>query len=132
MIRALILTVLGLFIISNAQQKQVSLPEVMKGMEKDTILILRGFLRDKNNWIIKGAQDIQKHPDIINQIYLYAKPERRTKAFKKYMIEFDNFVREEAKNIEKYIKEGNKGKASEYFAKMLDRCNGCHAVFRGW
>ena len=132
MFRALILAVLSLFVISNAGQKSQPLPEVMLKMEQDTVKILKGFLRNKNEWIIKGAKDIKNHPKIVEQIYSYAKPERRTPAFKKYIIEFDNFVREEAKAIQRFIKEGNKGKASEHFAKMLDRCNGCHAVFRGW
>jgi len=126
-------TILLLFvIILTANAKEYTLVEVMQKMEKDTVLILKGFLRNNNEWIIKGTEDIEKHPDIINKIYSYARPERRTEAFKKYIIEFDNFVRKEAKAIKKYIKEGNKGKASQHFAEMLDRCNGCHAVFRGW
>ncbi len=132
MLRALFLSILGIFFIANAGQKQISLPDVMQKMEQDTVKILKGFLRNKNEWIIEGAKDIENHPNIVEQIYSYAKPERRTPAFKKYIVEFDNFVREEAKAIQKFIKEGNKGKASEHFAKMLDRCNGCHAVFRGW
>ncbi|RMD47320.1 MAG: hypothetical protein D6834_01100 [Aquificota bacterium] len=133
MYKTVLILILGLFFISNAAtKKEIKLLNVMQGMEKDAVFILKGFLRNNNKWIIKGAEDIEKHPDIIEKIYSYARPERRTEAFKKYIVEFDNFVRKEAKAIKKYIKEGNKGKASQHFAKMLDRCNGCHAVFRGW
>jgi cytochrome c556 len=112
--------------------KAEELPKVMLKMENDTVKILKGFLRNNNKMIIEGAKEIANHPNIIEEIYNYAKPERRTEAFKKYIQEFDNFVREEANLIAKYIKEGKKAKASTHFAKLIDRCNGCHAVFRGW
>jgi len=113
-------------------KEKLSLPQVMLKMEQDTINILKGFLRNDNKLIIESAKDIANHPDIINQIYSYAKPERRTEGFKKYIKEFDQFVRQEARLIAKYIQEGNRAKASAHFAKLIDRCNGCHAVFRGW
>ena len=116
----------------NLNAKAGDLPKVMLSMEKDTVKILKGFLRNNNKLILEGANDIANHPNIINEIYNYAKPERRTEGFKKYIKEFDDFVRQEAKEIAKYIKQGNKAKASYHFAKMIDRCNGCHAVFRGW
>lgn len=129
--RVFLAFVLVLFIaISNV--KAESLPKVMLQMESDTVKILKGFLRNNNKLIIEGANDIANHPEIINEIYNYAKPERRTEAFKKYIKEFDTFVRKEAKAIKKYIQEGNRAKASIHFAKLIDRCNGCHAVFRGW
>jgi len=127
-----ILLVLMFLIPTFVFAEEKPLPQVMLKMESDTVKILKGFLRNNNKLIIEGANDIANHPEIINQIYNYAKPERRTDAFKKYIREFDKFVRLEAKAIEKYIKEGNRAKASIHFAKLLDRCNGCHAVFRGW
>ncbi|RMA93249.1 cytochrome c [Hydrogenothermus marinus] len=124
--------VLALSFVSFAGEKKANLKDVMLKMEESTIKILKGFLRNQPNLILEGAEYIKNHPDITQQVLEYAKPERRTEGFKKYTAEFDKFVREEASKIEKYIKNGNKAKASEYFAQMLDRCNGCHAVFRGW
>ncbi len=121
---------LGIFISTSAFAD--SIPDIMRQMEADTVKILKGFLRDKNQLVIEGARDIKNHPDISKDIFKYVKKERRTPAFKKFVLEFDKLVRKEAGLIEEYIKEGNKGKASEHFAKLLDRCNGCHAVFRGW
>ncbi|HIQ25471.1 MAG TPA: hypothetical protein EYH43_05760 [Persephonella sp.] len=112
--------------------KAEELPKVMLKMEDDTVKILKGFLRNNNKLIIEGANDIANHPNIIEEIYNYAKPERRTEAFKRYIKEFDSFVRKEAKAIKKYIQEGDRAKASIHLAKLIDRCNGCHAVFRGW
>ncbi len=114
------------------EQKQYSLSEVMKTLEQATIKILKGFLWDKDNWILEGAHTIANHPQPEGGMLKYVRPERRTQAFGKYLERLDKLVREAAQDIETLTKHKKKGLAADRFNDMLKACNSCHAVFRGW
>ncbi len=119
-------------IISFAGEKPNSLQQMMKSFEKATVNILRGFLYDNDKQIIENAHIIANHPSNPDEMLKYVRPERRTANFKRLLINVDNIVKSNAKEIEIYMKQGKKNLASEKFANMLKGCNSCHAIFRGW
>lgn len=90
----------------------------MLKMEDDTVKILKGLLRNNNKLIIEGANDIANHPNIIEEIYNYAKPERRTEAFKRYIKDLDSFVRKEAEAIKKIHTRRKQSKSFNTFGKI--------------
>ncbi len=130
--RKVVIFTLLLFSISMAGEKNLTLPEVMKNLEEATIKILKGFLWDNDQWIIKGAHIIANHPEPKGGMLNYVRPERRTEAFKKYLERLDKLVKESAEDIETLTKHNKKALAADRFNDMLKACNSCHAVFRGW
>ena len=56
--------------------------------------------------------------DLRSQIYNYAKPERRTEAFKRYIKDLDSFVRKEAEAIKKIHTRRKQSKSFNTFGKI--------------
>ena len=115
-----------------SEKGEYNLAQVMETLEKATIKILKGFLWDKDKWIIEGAHTIANHPEPKGGMLQYVRPERRTEAFGRYLERLDKLVRESAQDIETLTKHKKKALAADRFNDMLKACNSCHAVFRGW
>ena len=117
-----------LLTISHAQE-ELTFRQVMQIVNSATLRILQGFLLNNDGLVVRGAEEIARHPMPKGGPIQYIDPSKRAE-FLRAMPTFERQVHGSAEEITKLMREGKKDEAYEKFNWMLQGCMGCHRLFR--